>query len=108
VVWRYTVLLPLDETQPGKRAKKVATAKDHGVPLEQALAAHFNGVTVLPPVVGQGLREGQLETNTNVPYVVYAAPVRASEDYFSSLKEELQAALAQETILIEREEVWVL
>ena len=46
--------------------------------------------------------------NTNVPCVVYAAPVRASEDYFSSLKEELQAAIAQETILIEREEVWVL
>ena len=58
VVWRYTVLLPLDETQPGKRAKKVATARDHGVPLEQTLAAHFNGVTVLPSVVGHGLREG--------------------------------------------------
>jgi hypothetical protein len=108
VVWRYTVLLPMDETQPGKKSRRVATARDHGVPLERTLAAHFNGVTVLPPVVGQGLREGQLEMNTNVPYVIYAAPMRASEDYFRALKEELQEALAQETILIERQEVWVL
>jgi hypothetical protein len=108
VVWRYPVLLPMDETQSGKKSRRVATLKDHGRPLELILSAHFNGVTVFPPVVGQGLRQGDLETNTNVPYVVYAAAVRASEDYFRALKEELQDALAQETILIERQEVWVL
>jgi hypothetical protein len=45
--------------------------------------------------------------NTNVPYVVYAAPLTDSEEYFQALKKELQDALVQDTILVERQGVWV-
>src|SRR4051812_24100234 len=107
VVWRYTVLLPLDETRPGDQTKQIATGEDQAA-LEEMLANHFQGVTVFLETAGFGLREGQVEQNTNIPYVVYAMPITETEQYFHALKKELQEALAQETILIERQEVWIL
>jgi hypothetical protein len=107
VVWRYSVLVPVQETSPGEASKSLATEEDKDA-LEDTLATHFNGVTVLPEVPGHGLRKGRLEMNLSVPYIVYASPVTASEQYFQALKAELQEALVQETILVERLEVWVL
>jgi hypothetical protein len=57
--------------------------------------------------VGHGLREGQIEINKHKPFVVYAAPTTASDRYFQSLGRELEDALQQEIILIERHEVWI-
>ena len=107
VIWRYVLLLPLDETKPGENTQPIATPDDLSV-VESCLAEHFHGVTVLPAVAGFGLRDGKVEGNTNVPYVVFAAPTAESEHYFQTLKRELQDALVQETILIERQETWVL
>lgn len=107
VVWRYTVLLPIDETRPGQQTKEIATGEDQSA-LEEMLAGQFQGVTVFMETFGFGLRDGVMEQNTNIPYVVYAAPITETEEYFHALKKELQEALAQETILIERQEVWIL
>ena len=101
------LLLPIEETRPRQHPRQLATAADL-VNLERMLATHFQGVTILPTVLGQGLREKRIEINRHIPYLVYAAPVTETEDYFRVLKEELQDALAQETILIERHEVWIL
>ncbi|HYT95616.1 MAG TPA: hypothetical protein VEL76_43250 [Gemmataceae bacterium] len=107
VVWRYTVLVPVQETKQGAAPQPLATDADQDA-LEDTLATHFNGVTVLPEVPGFGLRKGRLEMNRSVPYVIYAAPLTASEEYFQALKKELQEALVQETILVERQDVWIL
>ncbi|HEV3119868.1 MAG TPA: hypothetical protein VGY58_22605 [Gemmataceae bacterium] len=45
--------------------------------------------------------------NTHIPMIVYASAVAATEDYFAALRRELQAALDQELILVERQEVWL-
>lgn len=105
--WRYTVLLPVDETRAGQETRTIATPHDQDT-LEQALANCFDGVTVLHPTRGCGLRAGEIELNTNIPYVVIAAPVTETEQYFLGLKKELQEALNQETILIQRQDVWIL
>jgi hypothetical protein len=107
VVWRYMVLVPVQETKHGKASHLLATEEELDA-LGEMLASRFNGVTLLPEVPGRGLRKGQLELNISLPHVIYAAPVTASEQFFQALKQELQDALAQETILVERQEVWVL
>jgi PII-like signaling protein len=107
IVWRYMVLVPIEETQPGKPSRGLASFDDLAM-LERVLAAHFRGVTVLPAVPGYGLRRGRLEMNRSVPYVIYVAPLAEGEEYVRVLKAELQDALAQETILVERQEVWIL
>jgi hypothetical protein len=48
-----------------------------------------------------------MELNTHIPMIVYASAVAATEDYFAALRRELQAALDQELILVERQEVWL-
>ena len=107
VVWRYTVLLPIDETRAGQQTQQIATGEDQAA-LEELLANQFEGVTVFLETTGFGLRDGQVEQNSNIPYVVYGAPITETELYFHALKNALQAALVQETILIERQEVWIL
>ena len=47
------------------------------------------------------------EMNYNAYYVVYAAPIRESDHYFRALQIELQEALAEGVILIERQEVYL-
>lgn len=106
VVWRYTVLVPLEETAVGAAPRRVATAEDIDN-LERTLFAHFGGATVLPVSMGYGLRAGVLELNKHHPVVVYAAAVAASERYFEALRRELERALDQEAILVERQEVWL-
>jgi hypothetical protein len=56
---------------------------------------------------GYGLRAGVMEVNTHHPIIAYAAAVAAAEHYFAALRMELQDALDQELILVERQEVWL-
>jgi hypothetical protein len=56
---------------------------------------------------GYGLRAGEIEFNTHWPMVVYAAAAAPAEEYFAALRRELQEALEQELILVERQEVWL-
>jgi hypothetical protein len=106
VVWRFTVLVPVEEIAAGRQPRSIATPADLRV-LERCFIAHFRGVTIRHAEAGHGLRGKRVETNRSVPFVVYAAPVIDSERYFLALKAELEAALNQETILIERQEVWI-
>jgi hypothetical protein len=106
VAWRYTVLVPTEETESGKSTKGIATDKDLEN-LEIILTRHFEGLTILADSVGYGLRGRQVELNKHAPFVVYAAAMTPSELYFQTLRHELQEALAQEIILVERQEVWL-
>lgn len=107
IVWRFTLLLPIDETSPGAETEEIATALDQDS-LEHTLAEHFRGLSVLSELNGRGQRDGNPEENTLVPFVVYAAPLTESENYFRVLKRELEEALVQDTILVERQELWIL
>jgi len=46
--------------------------------------------------------------NFNTNFVVYAAPLRQSDDYFQALQRELQDALGEGLILVERQDVVLL
>ncbi len=48
-----------------------------------------------------------MEINTHQPLIAYAAAIAAAEHYFAALRRELQDALDQELILVERQEVWL-
>src|SRR5207253_1416835 len=111
LVWRYLVLVPLEETKPGEEAITVAELEDLEN-LRAALSDHFGGVTISQPLVGAGLREvgnpESLELNSNLPFVVYARPIAMSDKYFEMLQQELQAALGQGLILVERQEAFLI
>ena len=46
-----------------------------------------------------------MEQNEHVAFEVYAAPVQESDDYFRAISQELQDALGEGVILIERQHV---
>jgi hypothetical protein len=106
MVWRYTVLVPLEETSLGDKSRQVATDADI-YDLRGMLSTHFQGLTIAPMSTGYGLRAGEMEMNTHCTMIVYAAAVTAAENYFTALRRELQEALDQELILVERQEVWL-
>lgn len=49
-----------------------------------------------------------LELNKHAYFMVYAAPVRASDEYFLALQSELAEALLEGVILVERQDVTIL
>lgn len=106
MVWRFTILVPVEETRPGEESRPIATDDDIDN-LRDVLTNHFQGLTMAPMTTGYGIRAGEIELNIHYPMVVYAAAVAASENYFAALRKELQEALDQETILVERQEVWL-
>lgn len=64
----------------------------------------------MPVVKGVGARDPQhpqetLEVNEHAYYTVYAALHDTSDQYFRALRDELQDALAEGVILIERQDV---
>src|SRR5262249_52735108 len=103
-VSRFTVIVPVEQVRPFRKPK--ASAADLAE-LEQMLVRHFGGVTIPPASTGFGLRNPtrlheEPEMNYNVFFVVYAAPVRESDVYFQTLQTELQLALDEGVILIEK------
>jgi hypothetical protein len=120
VVHRYRVLVPLaqlvGELSEPSRHLPIATADDLNT-IRNTLTRHFGGVTMLhqppAPAYGVGARDpadvaGTLEQNDNVAFEVYAAPVQEADDYFSALRRELQEALQEGVILIERQHLTLL
>src|SRR5262249_19911811 len=108
-LWRYTVTVPLEEILPQKRQKATAEDLDN---LGQLFAAHFGGFTRLPASPGYGLRdpgepEQQPELNHNAYFAVLTSPLPAAEAYFRALRKELEPALDEGVILVERQEVWI-
>jgi hypothetical protein len=111
LVWRYVVLLPLSEQRLGdESAETIADAEDIDN-LRAMLSDDFGGTTILVPVMGYGLRDprdpASLEGNRNLPFLIYASPVSASDKYFERLEKELREAFNQGVILIERQEAFL-
>jgi hypothetical protein len=117
LVHRYRILVPLFQVirESAQTFHRVAVAtKDDVDTLRNVLIRHFGGVTVLhqppAPASGIGARDpsnvaGTLEQNEHVAFEVYAAPIQESDDYFRALRHELEEALQEGVILIERQQV---
>ncbi len=108
-LWRYTVTIPLEEISPAKR--QIATVDDLNK-LQRMLVKHFRGFTRYPESFGQGLRdpdspEEAPEMNINAYFAVLASPISQSDAYFRALREELETALDEGVILVERVQVWI-
>lgn len=82
--------------------------------LEKTLVRHFGGATVHlqepSPIRGVGARDpmdvvGTGEQNEHAMFEVYAAPIHASDEYFRVVRRELEDALGEGVILIERHQV---
>jgi hypothetical protein len=109
IQWRYTITVPLEELKPKMRQK--ATAEDVEK-LEQMLLTHFGGLTRPPDAIGYGLRDPDEpdqapDMNYNTYFAVLASPVPEAEAYFRALRAELEEALDEGVILVERIEVWI-
>src|SRR5688500_3184070 len=75
LAWRYSIFIPLEEL--GRNGKTRFLASDEDIEtLSEILCKHFSGVSILPALMGWGLRDtdqpDSLELNKNVPFVVYA------------------------------------
>jgi hypothetical protein len=80
--------------------------------LQQMLAEHFGGFTRLPNSPGFGLRDPNdprqaPEMNYNAYFVVLTSPVPEADAYFRALREEIEGALDEGVILVERQEAWI-
>jgi hypothetical protein len=119
-VYRYRILVPVAQTTWATaselRRVTIATTEDLHL-LMRLLADHFGGLTGSvfdPPAIrGIGARDPQmametLEENEHVAFEVYAAPIHESDEYFRALRQELQEALGEGVILIERQQVTLL
>jgi hypothetical protein len=114
-VWRYTVFVPVEEYRSDGAMLPVATADDLET-LEGMLADHFGGITApaaVPALKGAGSRDPMRpalsrEFNRHATFMIYATPQPASDEYFRALRHELQDALAEGVILIERQDVTIL
>jgi hypothetical protein len=119
-VFRYRLLLPtvrvVVESATSIRRVTIATNEDVKL-IERTLIRHFGGVTLLhqessPRPRRRGARPadvlGTSELNEHAVFEVYAAPVQESDDYFRALRKELEEALLEGVILIERQEVTLL
>jgi hypothetical protein len=116
-VYRYRLLVPLAqiirESPQAIRRVEVATDQDINT-IRNTLIRHFGGVTVVhqppAPAFGVGARDPAdvartMEQNEHMAFEVYAAPVQESDDYFDAIRQELQDALQEGVILIERQQV---
>jgi hypothetical protein len=115
--YRYRLLVPAVQIirESAQEVRRVLIATDDDVrTIRNTLVRHFGGVTVLhqppAPAFGVGARDlsdvaGTLEQNEHFAFEVYAAPVQEADDYFRALRQELQEALQEGVILIERQQV---
>ena len=73
------------------------------------IVARFATVVEPPTIRGVGARDPRqpaaLEENEHATFEVYAAPIQESDDYFHAIRRELQEALQEGVILIERQQV---
>ena len=120
LVHRYRLLVPIAQIirDSAQAIRRVVVATEVDIYLiRNALIRHFGGVTVLhqPPAAasGMGARDprnvaGTLEQNEHVAFEVYAAPLQESDDYFRTMRHELEEALQEGVILVERQQVTLL
>jgi hypothetical protein len=111
-VWRYTVFVPVEHIRNDGTVQPVATPDDL-INLELMLVEHLGGLTILPVVQGRGCRDPRhprdtLETNRHAIYLVYAPAAYVSDNYFQALRAELQNALGEGIVMVERQEALLL
>ncbi len=111
-VWRYTLLVPLEQLLDDGTAHSIATPDDL-LNLELMLIDHLGGITILSKVQGRGCRDPRrpretLETNNHAAYVLYAPAAYVSDQYFQALRSELQDALVEGIVMVERQEALLL
>ena len=111
-VWRYMVLVPVEHVQEDGTVRPIATPDDLAN-LELMFIAHLGGITLLPMVHGRGCRDPRrpretLEMNKHAAYLVYAPAAYVSDQYFQALRAELQDALVEGIVMVERQEVLLL
>jgi hypothetical protein len=112
IVWRYTLLVPVEQIVSDGTVRSVATPEDL-LNLELMLIGHFGGITTLGQCLGLGMRDPKdpvtsRETNKHASYLVYAPAAPAADQYFQAVRAELQDALVEAMILVERQEVLLL
>ena len=115
LLYRYTILVPVEQITAGEPPLPIATADDLQA-IQLLLIKHFGGVTLsasVPSLIGAGARDPRnpkktLELNKHAHFAVYAAAVRASDEYFLTLQKELAKALIEGVILVERQDVTIL
>lgn len=113
----YRILVPftyvIEESATTIHHVRVASDDDLKI-IQRGLIRHFGGVTMrhqqMAPALGIGARDpadvsGTSEKKLHVSFEVYAAPVKESDDYFRALRRELEEALCEGVLLIERHEV---
>jgi hypothetical protein len=111
-VWRYTVLVPVEQIQGDGTRRRVATDADIAN-LELMFIEHFGGITRPPRRLGVGARDSgrpkeTAETNEHEVFEIYAPNAPVSDQYFQALRFELQAALVEGQVLVAREDVLLL
>jgi hypothetical protein len=105
----------MEEIKTGAAPRAVATEEDRKN-LLLMLVKHFAGVTVsmaVPSLMGWGARDPRkpkqtLELNKHAFFTVYAAAVRASDEFFLALQKELGDALVEGVILAFHQDVTIL
>src|SRR5437588_2340211 len=105
-VWRYTILVPIEQVQEDGTRSRIATDTDISS-LELMLVEHFGGITRAGRRFGVGARDPKrpretLETNVHEIFQVYAPNAAVSDQDFQALRFELQEALVEGQVLIER------
>jgi hypothetical protein len=111
-VWRYTVLVPVEQILDDGTVKPVASDEDVAA-LELMFIEHFGGITTPPRSLGVGARDPKRprdtpETNAHEVFQVYAPQSPASDQYYQALRYELQASLIEGQVLVAREDVLLL
>jgi hypothetical protein len=115
--FRYRLLVPIAQlvaTKSGKVERVSVASGEDLQTIETTFIRHFGGATVHfqepSPIRGVGARDpsdvvGTSEQNEHVVFEVYAAPIYACDEYFRAVRRELESALGEGVILIERQRV---
>ncbi len=116
-IYRYRVLIPMSQVgrgTDGEIERTVIATEEDILLIRSTIIRHFGGISTtildVPTVRGIGARDPQqpvatLEENEHTTFEVYAAPIQESDDYFRTLRKELQEALGEGVILIERQTI---
>lgn len=114
-VARYRLLVPIAQliaSSAGEMRRSMVATLDDLDNLEKTFVRHLGGATVHlqepSSIRGVGARDpmdviGTGEQNEHAMFEVYAAPIRASDEYFRAVRRELEDALGEGVILIERQ-----
>lgn len=116
-VFRYRLLVPIAQiiAKSTRDVRRVTVASPEDLDtIQETFIRHFGGATFHvqepSPIRGVGARDpsditGTREQNEHVVFEVYAAPIHASDEYFRAVRRELEQALGEGVILIERHRV---